>query len=105
MTFKQKQEFRMSNTWKHFRRKMRKKHFGMDKITMKPLLRTWNLHHIDLRSENYCNITNENMFVPLNEDTHKFIHWLYPFYKKDKEIIERIRTLLFSMEYYTSNEL
>lgn len=101
MNFKEKQIFRMSNKWKHFRRKMKKKFFGMDSITMQTLTRKWNLHHLDLRSCNYDNIDNEDRFIPLNEDTHKFIHWLYSLYIKDKAILNRIEELLFKMKYYT----
>ena len=64
-----------------------------DCITNKPLRNRWNLHHLDLREENYT-VLKEERFRPLNSDTHDCVHFLYRYYKKDPFIIDRLRTIL-----------
>jgi len=64
-----------------------------DCITNKPLHAKWNLHHLDLREENYT-VLKEERFRPLNSDTHDCVHFLYKYYKKDPFILDRLRTIL-----------
>ena len=64
-----------------------------DCITNKPLRNRWNLHHLDLREENYT-VLKEERFRPLNSDTHDCVHFLYRYYKKDPFIIDRLRIIL-----------
>ena len=45
----------------------------------------------------YDDLSDENMFIPLNEDTHKCVHYLYSFYKKDKQVMTRLTSLLEKM--------
>ena len=62
---------------------------GVDLITLHKLGRRWELHHEDLRDENY-EILNDN-FLPCNNMTHDFLHWLFRSYPKDPAIIDRIK--------------
>lgn len=103
MTKTQKANFRMSTTWKVFRAKMKKKASCFDYITKQPLVKNWNLHHLDLRSCNYKNIADPDRFLPLNESTHEFIHWLYSLWSKDKKILSRIERVLCQMKDYSSD--
>lgn len=103
MTQKEKRDFRYTSKWKRFRVKMKKLAQGIDFITMKPLTKAWNLHHLDMKDVNYKDITNPDRFIALNEDTHKIVHWLYPIYKKDKDVIARLEYILMLMETYTSD--
>lgn len=87
----------MSSAWKVFRSKMKKKASCIDWVTKKPLSKTWNLHHLDLRSEHYKDISDPERFMPLNEDTHEFVHWLYRHWLKDKGILDRLNLVCAAM--------
>ena len=73
-----------------------------DCITNKPLRNRWNLHHLDLREENYT-VLKEERFRPLNSDTHDYVHFLYRYYKKDPFILDRLRTILDLMVKYNED--
>lgn len=49
---------------------------------------------MDLREENYENITNENNFICLNKKAHDCIHYLYRYYVKDRSILDRTKEIL-----------
>ena len=56
---------------------------------------------MDLNPDNYDKLIKEN-FVPLNMQSHEFIHWIYNYYRKDKDVINRLLTILEKM--YILNE-
>lgn len=91
-----KRNFRASKKWKKFKADKKKQCKGLDAITLKPLRKMWNLHHEDLSEENYT-VLNDN-FLPCNNLTHKVIHWLWTYWQKDKDIIERLKKELEKME-------
>lgn len=105
---KLKGEFRKTSLWKAFRCKFyikeqkllkngRKKDVkNDDAITLKPLNRTFNLHHMQLDSRKYTEL-NEKNFIPVNTQTHTFLHWLYSYYRKDPLILERLKKYLDQM--------
>lgn len=97
MNSTEKKQFRMSQVWKRFRVKMKKQYAGLDSVTMEPLSRTWNLHHMNLDSSSYTDISEQLYFRPLNERTHETVHYLYKFYKKDPEVLDRLKHLLDDM--------
>ncbi len=103
LTKKQRYEFRKSNKWRRFRLECKKKSYNIDFITNRVLTRTWNLHHLDMRSKNYDNLENISRFMPLNKDTHEFLHWLYRVWRKDKKVIERLEYVLNKMEEYNND--
>ena len=74
---------------KILRRKRKRSAGEKDLITLSKLGKRWELHHEDLREENY-EVLNDN-FLPCNNMTHDFIHWLFRYYPKDPEIIDRIK--------------
>ena len=86
---KRKRNFRARKVWKEFKAKKKKECGGLDLITLHKLGRRWELHHEDLREENYEKL-NDN-FLPCNNMTHDFIHWLFRYYLKDPGIIDRIK--------------
>ena len=98
MTREEKELFRKKGSWRRWRAKLKAAWNHMDAITLKPLTKTWNLHHLDMRDKNYTKITDVSRFLPLNEDTHKFIHWLYRLWKKDKKVLDRIKLVMEKME-------
>lgn len=105
MTKTEKYNFRMSSKWKRFRLKLKKLSNYVDAITKRPLTKAWNLHHCDLRDKHYTDISNPGRFVPLNKDTHDFIHWLYKLWCKDKKIISRLEGLMYYMYECTHDNL
>jgi len=86
---RKKRNFRARKVWKEFKAKKKNECGGIDLITLKKLSKRFELHHEDLREENYEKL-NDN-FLPCNNKTHEFIHWLYCYYVKDEAIIDRIK--------------
>ena len=96
-TQKEKSKFRQSVKWKKYRN-YRKKKDKIDCITLFPLRKGWNLHHLDLNEEHYEDLSDDSHFKPLNKKTHDTIHFLYNYYVKDEKIIRRIEILLKKMK-------
>lgn len=101
-----KQKFRESNEWKEFRLKMAKVFNGKDFLTGSKLAKGFNLHHMrtQLDENQYCDISNQDEFLPLNSYSHKFIHYLFTYYKKDKTVIDRLVQVLEKMLALSSEE-
>ena len=89
---KDKTRFRQSARWKRYRNYRKKD--KVDCITLKPLRRGWNLHHLDLDENNYEDLSDDSHFEPLNKKTHDTVHFLYGYYVKDKGILDRLADLL-----------
>lgn len=96
MVQKDKKKFRDSSIWKHFRKKMKERD-KVDQITNKPLLKGFQLHHLNLDEKQYKNIDVEDNFVCLNRMTHSMVHFLYRYYQKDPSIIDRLKSILDKM--------
>ena len=103
-TQKKKAKFRSSKSWKLFRHKISVwklfrhkisvKQKGLDYITHAKLRKMSNLHHMDLNEKNYTNLDNEDNFIFCNHNTHCWIHEIYTYYKKDPEVLERLKEVL-----------
>lgn len=95
----QRELFRRSKEWKDFRQHMSEAFGKRDYVTGRKLSKKFNLHHMrtNLTEEAYCDISNESDFIPLNPYTHKFLHYLFPTYKKDPKVIDRMVELLNKM--------
>lgn len=100
MTDEEKKKFRRSKIWSNFRQKIRRRYNKQDFLTHKPLLRDWNLHHLDMNDKNYTDLSKEDKFLPLNKDTHKFVHWLFRLYRHDPGIIKRLLLIMQLMLIY-----
>lgn len=100
MTDEEKKKFRRSKPWSNFRQKMRRRYNKHDALTLKPLLHDWNLHHLDMDDRHYTDLSKEDKFLPVNKDTHKFIHWLFRFYRHDPGIIQRLEAIMKLMLVY-----
>lgn len=90
-----KTQFRATKEWKEFRKRMSKR--KLDEVTSSPLRKGFNVHHLDLNADNYCNIENENNFCVLNKKTHDVVHFLYNYYRKDKDVLKRLKLVLDKM--------
>lgn len=96
----QKIRFRQTKEWKAKKESEKLRAGGKDEITQKPLRKGWQLHHNCLDESQYQNL--QNSFLCCNNMTHKFIHWLFVYYKKDRSILDRIKQEL--EEMVRSNE-
>ena len=100
---KVKDKVRRSKEWKELRKKIQSQYNGKDPITNSNLYKGFNVHHLDMSVENYDNLSIER-FVPLNKMTHDMIHFLYRYYIKEKNILERIREILERMMFYLDDK-
>lgn len=89
----EKAKFRETSVWKEFRKKFSGK---QDPITLKKLPKRYNLHHMNLNSCFYTELKESN-FVPLNGTTHDIVHFLYGYYRKDKNVLKRLKKILDKM--------
>lgn len=94
---KAKKKFRGSKAWKSLRHQKNVEQGGKDPITLGKLSKTCNLHHLDLREENYEKIDDSTHFVLLNKLTHDAVHFLYKYYVKDRTVIDRLKGVLDKM--------
>lgn len=91
-----KAKLRATKEWKSFRIKMAEKQGKKDIITGKPLRKGYNCHHLDMSSENYDKLVEEN-FIALNKNTHETLHFLFRYYQNDKDILEKFKKVLDKM--------
>ena len=91
-----KEEFRKSDEWLDFRKKIAESFANKDPITRKRLAKGFNVHHMRTNQdlEGYCDLSREDEFVPLNRYTHKLLHYLFTYYRKDKDILDRVKDAL-----------
>jgi len=100
---KEKARFRQSAKWKKFRAFLKKETNNTDFITGKKLLKGFQIHHKDLRYENYKKIEDPKRFLACNKRTHEVIHFLYTYYDKDPEILNRIKQVLDDMKQFNND--
>lgn len=100
MTDEEKRQFRRSKPWSNFRQRMRLRFDKKDYITGEDLLRDWNLHHLDMNDKHYTDLSKPDKFLPLNRETHKFVHWLFRFYRHDRDVLRRLKFVMDMMLIY-----
>ena len=91
-----KAKFRASKEWREFRKRIFDKQNGKDIITGKKLYKCYNVHHLDMSDDNYDKLIEEN-FIAVNKATHEALHFLFRYYKNDKDILNRIKQVLEKM--------
>lgn len=89
-----KKEFRQTKEWKAFREQMKER--KVDALTLQKLRKGWNLHHLDLNALHYGDLS-EHKFECLNNKSHDLVHFLYNYYKKDREVLTRLECILEKM--------
>nr|DAL61230.1 MAG TPA_asm: hypothetical protein [Caudoviricetes sp.] len=92
-----KSKFRATSKWKKFKKALKEQR-QRDEITLRPLYKAWNLHHMNLDPNKYEDIRDESAFACLNKQTHQVVHFLYRYYCEDPEIINRLEALLSKMK-------
>ena len=91
-----KAKLRATKEWKAFRLKIAEKQNKKDFITGKPLRKGYNCHHLDMSAVNYDKLDEEN-FIALNKQTHEALHFLFRYYQKDPNILDKFREVLDKM--------
>lgn len=94
---KQKARFRTTKEWKTFREEMKAFQDGKDYITLGRLPKGWKLHHANLNPEHYQELKETDFFC-LGNQCHDFVHWIYRYYRKDKDVLKRLKRVLDRME-------
>lgn len=93
---KKKRKIRSGKKWQLKKLSEKKRADNKDEVTLKPLRAGWQLHHMNLDENKYEDMTKS--FLCLNNLTHKMIHWLYTYYRTDKQIIDRLKKAMEIME-------
>lgn len=91
-----KTNFRATKKWSEYR-KMRRENDCRDALTHSKLSTRFNLHHMDLNPEHYTDLSNYESYCCLNNKSHDVVHFLYPYYRKDPAILDRLKEILDKM--------
>ena len=98
-----KKKVRSSKEWKQLRIDIQEEYDNTDPITLKPLRKGFNVHHLDESVENYGNLDDHSKFRPLNKTTHEILHAIYTYYRKDPKVLNRLKELLDLMVQYNES--
>ena len=93
ITSEEKGKFRKTSFWKDFKKSFDAK---FDFISGRKMPKKWQLHHMDLNPKNYTHLKKSN-FIPLNGETHSIVHYIYGIYRKDKDVLKRLKFILDKM--------
>lgn len=99
-----KRKIRASPEWAELRTKLMKEQ-KIDPITLRPLTRSANCHHLDMNKENYGNL-EPSRFVMLNHNSHTLCHEILKIYLRegDFDVFERIKEICLKMAEYLGVE-
>ena len=89
---KTKGKFRLTNTWKNFRKYIHDK-YKVDYLTKRKLTKTWNCHHERFDPKLYTDL-NEEFFLPLNNQQHDVLHIVISETIKDPTYLDRLCELV-----------
>lgn len=95
MNSSERAAFRRRKQWLEFRESFRKE---KDALTGSKLSKRFNLHHKCMIPEKYDDLSDRDAFSPLNSKSHDCIHFLYDYYIKDPEILDRLKKILEEMK-------
>ena len=90
-----KKEFRKTKEWKEFS-KCLKAERKVDALTLAKLRKGSTSHHLDLRPEFYKDL-DPKKFETLNMKSHDVVHFMYTYYCKDPNILNRLKEILDKM--------
>ena len=96
-----KRKVRASAEWTDLREYIRDEQ-KVDPISLKPLNRSFNLHHLS-QDERYYDDLSPERFVGLNSYSHDCIHYLYNIVERegDYNVLDRVRLLIMEMQKIT----
>jgi len=97
MDSRERANFRSTKQWREFRKKKRAEE-KIDYLTQSRLTPKFNLHHMDLNSDHYSDLSKPENFICLNRKSHDLIHFLYTQYVKDPNVLLRLENVLKTMK-------
>lgn len=97
-----KKEFRKTRTWKEFTKELKEER-KVDALTLQKLRKGSLTHHCDLRPEMYKDL-NPFKFETLNMKSHDVVHFLYNYYSKDPDVLERLKNILDKMVFLSGGK-
>ena len=83
----EKAKFRETTVWKDFRNPFKGE---VDPITLRKLPKRFALHHLCLNPREYM-VLIKSRFRPHNSKMHEILHYLYGYYRKDRDILKRLK--------------
>ena len=90
-----KKAFRKSKAWKDFTKELKEER-KVDALTLAKLRKGSLSHHLDLNPDNYEKLDKDN-FECLNMKSHDVVHFMYTYYRKDPNILNRLKEILDKM--------
>ena len=93
LTSQEKALFRNTSVWTDFRKEC---YTGIDALTLRKLPKRWENHHMCLDGTRYM-VLNKKYFRCLGNQSHDIIHILYDVYRKDKDVLKRLKKILDDM--------
>ena len=90
-----KKAFRETKVWRDFSKELKAER-KVDALTLAKLRKRSITHHLDLNPDNYEVLDKDN-FECLNMKSHDVVHFLYNYYKKDREVLTRLECILEKM--------
>lgn len=84
-----KAKVRATPEWRQLRIDLSDEYWNYDPITNKPLRKGFNVHHMRLDPEKYGDL-EQRYFLPLNKQTHEFLHWAYRYARNDEDFMKRL---------------
>jgi len=99
-----KRKVRASADWAELRAQIRDEQ-KIDPISMRPLNRGWNLHHLS-QDERYYDDLSRERFVGLNEYSHRCVHYLHDIVVRegDFNVFERLQLIIQQMIDITESD-
>ena len=99
-----KRKIRASAEWADLRNLIRDEQ-KIDPISMRPLTRSFNLHHLS-QDERYYDDLSRERFVGLNDYSHRCVHYLYDIVVRedDYNVLERLRLIIQQMIDITESD-
>lgn len=90
-----KKKVRASAEWADLRHKLIEEQ-KVDPISLRPLTRTANCHHLSQNTDYYGDLS-EDRFLMLNDYSHRLVHYLYDIVRRengDYDVLERIKDVI-----------
>lgn len=100
-----KRKVRNTAEWSQLRQLVREEQ-KTDPVSLRPLTRTFNLHHLS-QDERFYDDLERSRFMGLNDYSHRTIHYIYDIVKRegDFQVLDRIKDIIEEMQQITEKDL
>lgn len=99
-----KRKVRNTTEWSQLRQLVREEQ-KTDPVSLRPLTRTFNLHHLS-QDERFYDDLERSRFLGLNDYSHRTIHFIYDIVKRegDFQVLDRIKEIIEQMQEITEKD-